>query len=754
MPKIGGPSLPPQYPRPQEPTGPAAPRQPASPPPTPASVNSEQVAQQFGTAFNSAGKLASQLVKGLFTGAPAQPRQAASSNNKAALPRGGAALRGGDTVQGESTSRSSTRHTRGGEAEAEGGDTQGHSSDSHPEMGLLGSAFAALKRARQDRTRRSRRKRAGKAGAAREVDSYHALEEDDEEDVAQRTSMRTWLQGEVEENAFDDARREARLLEQMELQGEAPSRILGQLNGQLSEDRGAAFKRLLSDEVRPQLDRLATRVHEVPTDERRRMSALVSRAMHQVGAQNAPTFDKLLHSTVDAEALHLADAAAPVATRAEELSLALRRAASPTYRAALISRGQGLIEALGQDVADLSAEQLPPVIGSLLHTGETLTGASATAFADAFLTGLLSRPETAGAFFVALAPALRDAPAAGFWALQLLLVLAARGEVNLAQYQAGVLHVLLREARERCKHDVLALRTLKPQSAGREAPSREQELWRQLDTTASLMVRLMPACGAMYALRERLPAPLADEALLALGELDLVSATAPGQQVVRQALLEQERGEWTFLSALPSVAFDLCEPRIVQALSGGLALPMSMIGGEMYLKRVAIQTGRALTGPVVAWSQKGDAAAARQLLRSALYINAPLFGLGSTGLDRAAALLEDLRSRPQPSQERLFMKLMELSRKHPTPQRTGSIEGLRGLVTALARRDPQAARREVLLNPNSEGPARHTTLQITAVQATLARTQQQEREAAAREKEARTRAKRPPGSKPPPGSGR
>src|SRR5690242_16857560 len=90
------------------------------------------------------------------------------------------------------------------------------------------------------------------AGADREARRIPGLVErplvkGEEHDAHTRSVMRTRLLGEdTELNAVDQARREARLLGQMEHQGEAPTRIVSQLNEQLSGAQGPEFKRMLA----------------------------------------------------------------------------------------------------------------------------------------------------------------------------------------------------------------------------------------------------------------------------------------------------------------------------------------------------------------------------------------------------------------------------------------------------------------------------------------------------------------------------
>ena len=739
-------SLPPQLPRsrPQDAAGPRPSPTPGEPrkadakrtpgkadarrAPGKADAGSKQAtrAPRQGAAGAPSGKVASQLARSLFS--PAPPARRGSTEK---------------TASRSQTERARTSEpTEGLHADAHPLDTEADSTEGRRQGGggkrgqsgkastqnTLGSSFAALRRARQNALKKARRK---KTGAARAVDSS-SLDDDDEEDILLRGSLRSWLQGDdAEESPFGEARREAGLLKEMERQGQPPSRILGQLNGQLGGARGSEYKRLLSTEVRPQMDLLAQRVPQVSTDERRRLAALVSRAAYQVGTTNAATFDKLLSSTVEVEARHLSALTGTVVERAGEFVLALQRAASGVYRSALVDKSRELLEKLAGEAAHLPAGELRQVLVSLCRAAHGLVGTSATSLADAFLSGLLGagRPEALGTLVQVLGPALVAEPGGMFWALQLTLVLGARGEEQAALALANVLHAVLRESRQRCYPALVGLCPLLTQ-AGSEA--RAAPLWRQLESTAPLAAELMPACGAIFALSERLPVALSVEALLALGTLDMVGATEPGHRVLRAALLEQERGEWTFLNALPQVAQALAHPSVIQALAdSGLNPAHYTAGGQGYLRHVATQVSRALTGPLIARSQKGEALAARTLLSTALFINAELFGLSADGAGIAVDLFDILRAKPDATREQRFQaNLLKIGQRHPSATRAGSVESLYGLVTALAHRELQSASRRSRARQEADDAPRLTSLDVEASQRNLASDRESKRVAA------------------------
>ena len=152
----------------------------------------------------------------------------------------------------------------------------------------------------------------------------------EDQDARQLAANRTRLLGEdTELNTAAQAWREARLLDQMEHQGEAPARIVSQLNEQLSGAQGSEYKGLLARELKPQLDRLAEQVAEATTDNRRKLAAVISRAAHMAGSENAATFEKILAATASAEARHLASSSGlGVVACATDFQAALKRAAS------------------------------------------------------------------------------------------------------------------------------------------------------------------------------------------------------------------------------------------------------------------------------------------------------------------------------------------------------------------------------------------------------------------------------------------
>ena len=633
-------------------------------PPAPASnptVQAQQVVQQFGSAFASAGKLASQLMRGLSTSTPAQQRRNEKTEKS-------------DEAQG------------GQHAEGE------HGAEEAGEKNPLMSAFAALKRSKIFRFRKARKKQPGKAGHV-ETSTGIILEDDDyKEQEREHRKARDYLAGdEQEQSQFNQARREALFLQHLERQGEPPSRIARHLNSQLGSSRDQEFKHLLSDQIKPQMEAMATKVGEVPTDERRALAALVSRAAYQVGTQGAGTFEKLLSAAGMAEAEQLAEAAEPVAAQAAQLKKALQRASNPAYRAALIEAARGSLQKIAADSVGLPPEERQNTWTALLRAAETLRPDSHAALAEAVAAGVLGtkRPNAADTLVEALGPALRTAPGGGSWVIQLIVTLAARGEPKASERLASEVLAVLREARERCVPAFKQLRDLKSRPA--KGTGSEEKLLLEVEAVAPALVSLIPACSQVLERGTAMPpgaAPLIGEAVIALAALDLLGSTASGQRLLRQALLSQEREGQTFLTTLPKVARTLAQPQVVRPLvESGLVVASYQSGARLFLEHLATDTSRALAAPVLARSQKGDASSARSLLRSAIRSNAELLGLTPDGAHLAADALEALRDKPNPMALQRTLSLLEKIRlKHNAAKLPYLVEPLKALATALGER--------------------------------------------------------------------
>jgi hypothetical protein len=610
----------------------------------------------------SAGRLASQLVKGLVSNPQAAQTRRAEQRSTEQVDDGGSEPQSPETEQGPN--------------------------ETARKKSPLMAAFAALKRTRLFRFRKTVRYRAGRSEAASSI----VLGDDYAEKERDHHRARAWLGEEQEETAFDQARREALFLQQLEHQGAAPSRIARELSSQLGVSRDREFKHLLSDQVRPQMEALASRVGEVPVEERRALAAYASRAAWQVGVQSAVTFEKLLCAAGAAEAAQLAASTERGVTRAAQLEQALRRAASPAYRAALIDAGRGGLTALAGEAVRLKPEERHLTWVSLLRSAGCVELESLPVMAEAVVAGVLGtrRADAAGTLAQALGPALRLAPGGGSWAVQLIVTLAARGEVKAAEQLAGAVREVIHEALGGCIEVFTKLRMVRGRPSAAEVS--EADLLRDLESRAALLVSLLPTCSRVLEQGDAIPpaaSALVAEALLSMASLDVVGAIAPGQRLLRQALLAQERASPVFLTTLPRVALTLAQPQLVRPLvEHGFAPANFRSGGRLFSQKVATQLGRALAGPVLARSRKGDGAAAKVLLRSAVRSNAELFGLAPEGARLAGDVLEALRDKPGPlALKRTLVILGRLRSQHALVKEPGA-EPLHALAAALAARAP------------------------------------------------------------------
>ncbi|MET0404303.1 MAG: hypothetical protein ABW123_17970 [Cystobacter sp.] len=569
----------------------------------------------------------------------------------------------------------------------------------------------------------------------------------EEHDANHRAAMRTRLLGEdTEVNTAAQAWREARLLDQMEHQGEAPARILSQLNEQLSGAQGPEFKNLLARELKPQLDRLAGQVAQASTENRRKIAAFISRAAHMAGSDNAATFEKLFTATASAEAKHLAaSSGAGVVVCVSDLQSALRRGASSAYRAVLIDKSREHLERLARDSMQLPAQAFHDALVLFMGASESLGRVSCNTLAKIFLAGALGRgsPDAAGRLVKALGPALLEAPGGGNWVVRLMLNLMEGKQEAAATALAQSLQELIWKARERCGPHLGSVQTAADKG---ELLERSQKL----DEHVTMLAGLMPMCALLLAARNVVPGggngALVSESLVAVACLDAVGATDNGQRMLRHTLIAEELGEPSFLGVVPVAMRPLGHPRILQQLAEcGLAAAHYRNGGSLFVQRVARQVFRALGSVVLARSQKGESEEARRLLGSVLRQHAALYGMSTAGGDLAAELVERVRNHPEPDRVgRVLEELEGVGRRNPSPHRTGNVESLRALVIALAERDPLAA-------PKSPGHRRHVGAAPVLKASEMERTHivqvrklEAEREAARAEREAARAAEKPP----------
>jgi hypothetical protein len=663
-------------PAPAQARGPVHPEDPGP------SVDAQQVAQQFVSAFASAGRLAGQLFKGLVANPP--PAQIAQVQRFE-----------------KPTSTEQAEEPKGEEKAPEAEQGPGEAG----KKGSIMSAFDALKRTRLFRFRKVMKLRRGRnLEFVNEID----LADDYNEKERDHHRARNYLGDDKEDTYFDQAKREARVLRHLERQGESLMELARHLNALLGLDREREFKQLLAEQVGPQMDSLAQRIEELSTEERHLFAALIARAAYQVGPRGAESFARLLATLGAVEAAHLEKSTEGPTMRAAQLTRGLRRAVSASYRATLIEAGRDSLEKLAGDTVRLPSKELQLTWVSLLEAAETLEPETLPSMAEALVAGVLAKggPDAVGPLAEVLGPALRLAPQGGSLVVQLILTLTARGEAKAVGHLTEALRDVLREARADCIPALMALRELRATPAGEadEAP-----LLHKLAEHVPLLVSLIPTCSRVLEKGQGIPDALSllTEALLSLATLSAAGETEAGQQLLRRMVLAQERGSETFLSTLPRVALTLAQPKLVRTIwDAGLTPAHFQFGGRGFLERVALQLGRAAVGPITARNRKGEAAAAKTLLRSVVRHNAALFGLTANGAYLAAEALEALRDKPGPVPlKRALHRLGKIRKKHSPGQPPGGLEPFQELVTALAASVPASVPRRGSSAPPPAKPA-------------------------------------------------
>jgi hypothetical protein len=111
--------------------------------------------------------------------------------------------------------------------------------------------------------------------------------------------------------------------------------------------------------------------------------------------------------------------------------------------------------------------------------------------------------------------------------------------------------------------------------------------------------------------------------------------------------------------------------------------------------------------------------------------------MNSEGGQLTAELLERLRANPEPEQApRVLAELDGVARTHLSPYRTGHVESLRALVTALAERDPLAAPKSAGMRQRVGAAPVMKAMEMERTFIVQAKKLQAEREAARAEKKA------------------
>jgi hypothetical protein len=544
------------------------------------------------------------------------------------------------------------------------------------------SAFAALKQ-----TRLFRALKKG-SGIKPKAPGLIGLFEDCLEVAIDHQRARTYLGDDREESTYGQARKEALLLQHLERMGGHPLHLMRYLNTLLSAKRERDFKHFIVDQVKPRLDSIAGRLSGLFTAERRLVAALAARASHQVGARSAENFNKLLTAAGAAEAAHWATSPESPGVRAQELALALRRVPSPVFRHAMIEASREHLKRLAGDTVGMPLNEIHQTWGGLLRSAAYLESDTLPVLAECLLTGLIGKGGggVTGLLAGVLGPELKMAPAGGALVVQLIVTLTAKGDVKSAAELVEMLGGLIHQARANCHPVLTALRELEARPV--DAISRDT-LLRQLNGRGALLLALIPTCSRVLEKGPGLPTgstAVISESLLSLATLSQLSATPAGQRVMYRTLLAQERGRETFLNTLPRVALTLAQPTLGQPLwEAGLTTTHYQFGGRPFLERVALHTGRALVGPLVARARKGDGATAKALLRSMIRNNAALFGLTADGAYLAAESIEALRDKPHlvPLKKTQY-RLAKIRKKNSLGQHPNSIEPFNDLMNALA----------------------------------------------------------------------
>ncbi|HEX8702699.1 MAG TPA: hypothetical protein VF815_27945 [Myxococcaceae bacterium] len=540
------------------------------------------------------------------------------------------------------------------------------------------------------------------------------LFEDHLETDLDQDQARSYLKGEVQEDEYRQAKREALMLQHLEKLGGHPTHLVRYLLSLLGTNRDRDFKHFIVDQLKPRLDALAAKVPELSVRERRLVAALIARASYQVGVRSAENFSKLLTAAGAAEAAHWAKAPDKPAARAQQLVQSLRRAASPVYRTALIQAGREGLKKLSGETVGLVPDELHLTWAWLLRAAECLESEALTTLAEALVAGFFSKggPGAVGRLTEGLDRVLHQAPGGAGLVVQLIVALTAKGEVKAARQLGEVLLGVFNHARTSC---VPVLNALREQDAQRAPEASKEGLYRQLEVRGALLVGLLPACSRTLERGQGLPegsAELITESLLCLATLGSVGATASGQRLLHRELLAQERGRETFLVTLPRVAMTLSQPSLIQTLwEAGLTTTHYKYAGRPFLERVALHTGRALVNPLMARTRKGDVATAKALLRSMIRSNAALFGLSADGALLAAEALEAQRDKPDmvPLKKTLY-RLAKIRKKNATGQHPDSLEPFQDLVTALAegglpRQAPRTGTRRTVLELSVDNSA-------------------------------------------------
>lgn len=746
MAKVGGPPLPPVAPNrpPAEPT-PVQQQQPPDavrqqvqqqPPtahssqaaPPNVSPSAQAVAQQFGSAFVSAGKLASQLVKGLAQTNFVPRRDSAEQAKDKAQPQQK------EGVEGQVQARRQDPVEGKGEQQQGGGQRQGQETGAQT---ALGAAFAALRKSRLFRSKKKEQKK-GAAGVKGKL--LQELQTDYDEEKREEQLVHRWLKGDEEHSAYDQAGRTSQFIGELERQQAPPARIARHLSAELAGATDPEFRRNLAQALQPHLESMAARVPDAPSEERQAVAALLSRAAHRSGPEGQRAFSTVLTRTGEAEAKALAELADDTRTWLEGFERALRRGASAAYRDALAVSAAAELK----DVAmRLAAEPvgLSPLLRELLRAAGRLSfeGTQPMAQPIAEAISWVGDERSGAQLLRALVNALRETPEGAGLVVQLLALLWRGDQLPAAEAGAEELAKLLREARQSFAPAAQKLSAYRVEAAKRPAPpsdeerARHDQLVADTEGVASLAIGLLPV-AAQVLLQ---PPPANTQGAMAVGaaslglvaSADVLLSLGPGQALLRRALVAQELGDKSLLDALVPAARILASPGATPHLqAAGLRVAEFGGNGRALSSRLGPQLGRALGALVSARARKGELPGALSLLKVALRNNAALFGVNADGARSISGMFEALVERPSPrAVEQAMPRLEKILRQNAGWDLPFPAKALRPLMEVLAApRDPAAGR---MLPPRPSGPQRlndHSVLRIEADQRALARARAQE----------------------------
>lgn len=435
----------------------------------------------------------------------------------------------------------------------------------------------------------------------------------------------------------ETAQREARRLRVLQEQGVRPNLIAGEIARQLGQNEDPSFRKSLVDEVKPQLEEMASSLATLAPAERQEVLDGLGRVALQVGPEHAESFAPVLSAGAVAEAEALFQSArqgTPPGEVARALEQALDRAPSPTYRGALVDAAGPVVTALARALAGAAPDVLRGGLASLSRAAERLGRSGATALAAGVAQGLAQAgfgPRGANALAAELGRAIVSGPHGASLGVELGFTLKSAGSPAEADEVFRAVAGALVSARSKLQE------ALGQTGAGGGRAAEAAALLAALLPGAGLALALRPWGGAERTVPER---QLDSQSVLVLGALDFLAPLPQGQRALVEAARAQQQDAPTFLDALPHAAAELSDP-VFEALLRQSGFDPAAFGerGRFFLGRVAEALGRGLAGAVHELRRGGQAVEAAGLLRSAVIKNTRLFGLMEKGGPQVASAL-------------------------------------------------------------------------------------------------------------------